>query len=159
MPRKSKAKASSGQNRTDPQVDDGQINTETPAPGIQEIPKEEPEAVPEEQAESTLLQMFFAKIASIPPIRLILFVLTIVYLVKNYMLQREGYVPPPLPADHEERMAEQRQKDIEKYWMYGKYITVSAGLYLTMLTINQRQERRIAEQREKQQTSQSKKTN
>lgn len=151
MPRKSKAKQEAAEQRDVMPETVSEVQEDVQTEGIQEIPREDTQekVQEEEKEETTLLQSFFAKIASVPPIRLILFFLTMLYLVKNYMSQTEGYTPPPLPADHEQRMAEQYQKDVEKYWMYAKYITVTGGLYATMLMINLRAERKLREAKQK----------
>ena len=123
--------------------------------GITEIPKvaedQDPEVAKEAEEELTLLQKFFNKVSSIPPLRLILFSLTLLYLVKNYMSAPTNYTPPPLPSDHEQKLAEQHARDMEKYWMYGKYIFVSGALFLTMRIINERAESKLEVQRKAEQ--------
>lgn len=144
MGRKSKSKPTGEQEVAETQ--------EHSTAGITEVPKEanEPDADLNQdlEEEPTLLQKFFNKVSTIPPLRLILFALTLLYLVKNYMSARTDYVAPALPADHEQRMAEQRERDLEKYWMYGKYILVSGGLFITMRIINDRAESKLPAQKQ-----------
>jgi hypothetical protein len=101
----------------------------------------------QEDEDLTMFQKFWKKVSEIPPLRLGLFLMMIVYLIKNYINQPADYVAPSLPADHEERMAEQRAKNVEKYWMYGKYICVSGALYFTMRYINMRAETKLEEKK------------